>query len=235
MKLLKTLLILTVSMIILGGCSNKNTSRLYFDSKPYNYITGTNNSNTYDFLFYKLDGLNRFYLQETEGTTGDVINEYWGGWTNSAGVYSLTTEEGLKVRVSGTSSTPHIVATDIPALAGAKLSIAKNLYLYHGVEESGDSQFVFDLRLFEQGKTIPIYLIPPKHQENTFVLRVQEKVDGEVVDEDEFIGYWNIKERILFLKMEDSFMHFKTERNSIDLISPDNRYDLKKITLEKIK
>ena len=59
--------------------------------------------------------------------------------------------------------------------------------------------------------------------------------EGRVVSEDEFIGYWNTRERILFLKMQDDFLYFKPQRDRLQLISYDNPYDLDSLDLNKIK
>lgn len=235
MKTFKTLLILMITMVVLSGCSNKETSRLYFDSKPYHYLTGNSTNEAYDLLLYKVDGLNRFYLQEKDVAAAKVTEEIWGMWEDKNGILHLTDDTGRRVQLSGYRSYPHVIYTEIPKIAGAKFEVSKNIYFYKGIEKKDGYTYDFDLRLFEKGKTLPIYLVPPIHQENTFVLNVVEKKDGKVITTDEFIGYWNLKERILYLKLGDEFMHFKTERDRMELISYDNRYNLDSLHLDKVQ
>ncbi len=235
MKTFKIMLALLVTLMVLSGCSRRETSRLYFDSKPYHYLTGMSSDANYDLLLYRIDGEQRFYLQEKNSDYSEITGEIWGAWEDRNGILNLMTEDNKSVRISGYKSTPHVIHTDIPKLGSTTFQVSKKLYLYKGTEEKDGYTYNFTLRLFEKGKTIPIYLIPPKHQENTFILDVEEVKDGEVVSQEEFIGYWNIKERIMFLKMEDDLMHFKTQRNKLELISYENRYGLDGIHLEKIR
>ena len=235
MKTFKIILTLLITLVVLSGCSNKRTSRLYFDSKPYHYLTGKSSSSNYDLLLYKVDGQQRFYLQEKNLDYSEITEELWGAWEDKNGILNLVSEDNKTVKISGYKSYPHVTYTDISKFEETSFQVAKNLYLYKGTEEKDGYTYNFSLRLFEQGKTIPIYIIPPRHQENTFILDVEESRDGEVISHEELVGYWNIKERIMFLKMEDDFMHFKTERNKLDLISYENRYNLDKIHLDKIR
>ncbi len=236
MKLYKYFILILFIVTTLTGCSNRERSRLHFDSKPYNFITGEDSDEYLELFLLKVDELdNRFYIQVKSKETLKISKKIRGKWEMKNGILFMFTEDSNKmIKISGYNSYPRVIYSDIPELYNFNLSLSPSVYRYSGVIEKDRSVYSMDLKLFEKEKSIPLYIIPPENQENSFFITVIESQNGKAVSHEELTGKWVIKEKILYLKLDDDTMYFKTNRDSIELVNYENKYDLDKIILKKV-
>ncbi|WP_319202086.1 hypothetical protein [uncultured Ilyobacter sp.] len=237
MKLYRYFILILFVLATFTGCSNADRSRLHFDSKPYNFITGENSNDYVELFLLKVDDIdNRFYIQIKSKENLKVSKEIRGKWDMKNGILFMTTEDSNKlIKISGYNSYPRVIYSDIPQLYYFNLNLSPSVYRYSGNFNKDNSKFSIDLKLFEKEKSIPVYIIPPDEQENSFFITVIESIDGKTVSHEELTGDWIIKEKILYLKLDDDTMYFKTGRDSIELVNYENRYDIDQIILKKVK
>ncbi|WP_319370734.1 hypothetical protein [uncultured Ilyobacter sp.] len=236
MKLYRYFILILLIVAALTGCSNRERSRLHFDSKPYNFITGENYDECMELFLLKVNDLdNRFYVHIKSKKTFKTSKEIRGKWDMKNGILFMFTENSNKlIKISGYNSYPRVIYSDILEFYNFNLSLSPSIYRYSGVFEKDSSVYSLDLKLFEKEKSIPVYIIPPDNQENSFFITVIQSMDEETVSHEELTGKWIIKEKILYLQLDDDTMYFKTERDSIELINYENKYNIDKIILKKI-
>ncbi|WP_320046525.1 hypothetical protein [uncultured Ilyobacter sp.] len=237
MKLYRYFILVLFVLTAFTGCSTANRSRLHFDSKPYNFITGESYYEYMELFLLKVDDIdNRFYIQMKSKENLKISKEVRGKLEMKNGILFMNTEDSNKlIKISGYNSYPRVIYSDIPELYNFNLNLSPSVYRYSGNFKRDNSKYSIDLKLFEREKSIPVYIIPPEDQENSFFITVIESKDGQIVSHEELTGDWIIKEKILYLQLDDDTMYFKTSRHSIELVNYENRYDIDKIILKKVK
>ncbi len=235
MKFYRNFILMLFVISAFAGCSNKETSRIHFNSKPYNYILGENDSENIEIFLFKInDSDNRFCIQIRSKDSSKIVSDIRGSWDTKNGILFLFTDEKNKlIKISGANSYPRIIYSEVLEINNFMLDLSKTIHKYSGDIQKKEYSYHFDLKLFEKKKSIPFYIIPPDKQENNFFMTVSETKDGITISTEEIFGYWDIKEKILYLKTEDDIMYFKSERDTLELLNYENRYDLDKITLKK--
>lgn len=237
-KIVLSTLLMIVSLIF-NGCSNRELSGQYFKVKPYHHITGNYKYNkeyeykdkTFNLYLYKSEVVDRFILNEVNHSNPTISSDYFGSWIIKDDSLELTSDKGEEITIEDYNSAPKVSYSDIWDFYFTDLAISEALDIYSGSHLVEDTNIDFNLRFIETEKDFSI--VPKEYKKDVFVLTVIKSKGEKVIETNEYIGEWLLKERVISLFFKDEVLYFFTKGKTIESIGYTNSYGIDKIILKR--